>query len=84
MMLLDINPAYFKIEFLNKRETALEDANKLVLPERNLPNPAFIIANSGVSLDGEPFVKASYKVWKTALRAGRQTGSNPYLEEGRR
>ncbi len=59
MMLLDINPAYFKIEFLEtNQETAFEDANKLGVTGREaFTNPAFIIVNSGVSLDGEPIVE---------------------------
>ena len=59
IMLLDMNPAYFRIEFLETSpETALEDANKLGITGREtFTNPAFIIANSGVSLDGEPFLE---------------------------
>ena len=59
IMLLDMNPAYFRIEFLETSpETALEDANKLGITGREtFTNPAFIIANSGVSLDGEPFIE---------------------------
>ncbi len=59
MMLLDMNPAYFKLEFLETSpETALEDAIKLgVAGKETFTNPAFIIANSGVSLDGEPIVE---------------------------
>lgn len=59
MLLLDMNPAYFKIEFLEtSQETAFEDAIKLgVMGKETFANPAFIIANSGVSLDGEPFVE---------------------------
>ena len=59
MMLLDMNPAYFKIEFLETSpDTVLEDANKLgVTGKKTFTNPAFIIANSGVSLDGEPIVE---------------------------
>ncbi|HCY75523.1 MAG TPA: hypothetical protein DHV28_06345 [Ignavibacteriales bacterium] len=59
MMLLDMHPAYFKIEFLEtSQETALEDANKLgITGKETFANPAFIIANSGVSLDGEPIVE---------------------------
>ncbi|MEO8112299.1 MAG: FIST N-terminal domain-containing protein, partial [Ginsengibacter sp.] len=50
MMLLDMNPAYFKIEFLEtSQETTLQDANKLgVTGKETFTNPAFIIANSGV------------------------------------
>ncbi|CAN5352993.1 FIST C-terminal domain-containing protein [soil metagenome] len=59
MMLLDINPAYFKLEFLEiSPETALEDANKLgVTGKETFSNPAFIIATGGVTLDGEPIVE---------------------------
>ena len=59
MMLLDINPAYFKIIFLEtSQETAFEDANKLGITGKKIfANPAFIVANSGVSLDGESFVE---------------------------
>lgn len=59
MMLLDMNPAYFKVEFLEtSQSTALEDANKLgITGKETFTNPAFIIANSGVALDGEPFVE---------------------------
>ncbi|MBL7738893.1 MAG: FIST C-terminal domain-containing protein [Chitinophagaceae bacterium] len=59
IMLLDMNPAYFKIEFLETSQvTALEDANKLgIIGKKTFTNPAFIIANSGVSSDGEPFIE---------------------------
>ncbi len=59
MMLLDMNPAYFKMEFLETSpENALEDANKLgVTGKETFTNPAFIIATGGVSLDGEPIVE---------------------------
>lgn len=59
IMLLDMDPAYFKIAFLEtSQETAFEDANKLgITGKETFTHPAFIIANSGVSLDGEPFVE---------------------------
>lgn len=59
IMLLDINPAYFKIEFLEtSQKTVFEDATKLgITGNKTFTNPAFIIANSGVSLDGEPIVE---------------------------
>ncbi|RZK00321.1 MAG: hypothetical protein EOO46_21155 [Flavobacterium sp.] len=59
MMLLDVNPAYFKIEFVETAKgSALEDAIKLGIAGKEIfIKPAFIIANSGVSLDGEPFVE---------------------------
>ncbi len=59
MLLLDMNPAYFTIEFLEtSQETAFEDAGKLSITGKEaFTNPAFIIANSGVDLDGEPIVE---------------------------
>lgn len=59
MMLLDMNPAYFKIAFLEtSQDTAIKDANKLgIIGKETFGNPAFIIVNSGVSLDGEPIVE---------------------------
>jgi hypothetical protein len=58
MLLLDMNPAYFKLEFIEtSQETAFEDAVKLgITGKETFTKSAFIIANSGVSLDGEPFV----------------------------
>lgn len=63
MMLLDMNPAYFKLEFLETSpKTALEDATKLgITGKETFSNPAFIIATGGVSLDGEPFVEGIVK-----------------------
>lgn len=59
MLLLDMNPAYFRIEFLEtSQDTAFEDAKKLgIIGKESFTQPAFIIANSGVALDGEPFVE---------------------------
>lgn len=58
MMLLDINPAYFKLEFISTSPVkAFDDANKLsVIGKENFANPAFIIATSRVTLAGEPIV----------------------------
>lgn len=59
MLLLNMNPSCFKIDFLEtSQETAFEDAVKLgIAGKQNFTNPAFLIVNSGVSLDGEPFVE---------------------------
>jgi hypothetical protein len=59
MLLLDMNPAYFKLEFLEtSQETAVEEGTKLgITGKETFAKPAFIIANSGVALDGEPFVE---------------------------
>lgn len=59
ILLLDMNPVYFKIAFLEtSQDTAFEDAKKLgITGKETFAQPAFIIANSGVALDGEPFVE---------------------------
>ena len=72
VMLLDVNPAYFNIAFLEtSQETAFEDAIKLgIAGKEAFTNPAFIIANSGVSLDGEPFVEGIVEgFWKSSSSA---------------
>jgi len=55
IMLLDMNPHHFRIEFLEtSREEAYEDARKLgVLGKGIFPNPAFIIATGGIFIDGD-------------------------------
>ena len=59
MLMLDMNPDYFKLEFLEtSQETAVKEGIKLGITGKETYNkPAFIIANSGVALDGEPFVE---------------------------
>ncbi len=59
MLLLDMNPVYFRVAFIEtSQETALDDAKKLgIIGKESFTNPAFIIANSGVSADGEPIVE---------------------------
>ena len=59
MLLLDMNPVYFKLEFIETSPaTVFEDAKKLgITGKETFNNPAFIIANSGVALDGEPIVE---------------------------
>ena len=91
VMLLDMNTAYFKIEFIETSpETALEDANKLgVTGKETFTNPAFIIANSGVSLDGEQIVEGIIKGFGTSATSadrevtifGGKAGDDLPLEE---
>ncbi|MEO5946498.1 MAG: FIST N-terminal domain-containing protein [Chitinophagaceae bacterium] len=59
MMLLDMNPAFFKLAFLEtSKETAFEDAKKLgITGKETFSNAAFIIASGGVALDGEHIVE---------------------------
>ncbi len=59
MMLLDINPSYFKIKFLETSpETALENANKLgIAGKETFTNPALIIATGGVFIDGDQIIE---------------------------
>lgn len=75
MMLLDMNPAHFKIEFLETGPgTALQDAIRLgSTGKETFSNPAFIIATGGVSLDGEPFVEGITQAFENpASPAGRE------------
>ncbi|MFC0605052.1 FIST signal transduction protein [Winogradskyella pulchriflava] len=55
MMLLDINPDYFKLEFLETSQaTTLEDAKKLGFTAKaSFSNPALIIATGGIFIDGD-------------------------------
>ena len=55
MMLLDINPAYFKLEFIDvNQQTALKDAKKLgAIGKETFKKPALIIATGGVFIDGD-------------------------------
>ncbi|MGC4103723.1 FIST signal transduction protein [Ferruginibacter sp.] len=59
ILLLDMNPACFKIEFIEtSQDTAFKDSTKLgITGGKMFTSPAFIIANSGVSLDGDPIVE---------------------------
>ena len=65
ILLLDMNPAYFRIEFLEtSKETASENATKLGVTGKELfSKPAFIIATGGISLDGEPIVEGIINVF---------------------
>ncbi|MFZ9386793.1 MAG: FIST signal transduction protein [Chitinophagaceae bacterium] len=59
ILLLDMNPDFFKIELIEANQaTAFEDAQRLAAcGKQAFDKPAFIIANSGVAMDGEPFVE---------------------------
>jgi hypothetical protein len=58
MMLLDMNPSYFKLVFLEtSTEATLEDSKKLGgIGKETFTNPAFIIATGGIFIDGEQIV----------------------------
>lgn len=58
MMLLDIDPVYFKLEFLEiNQKAALEDAKKLgVIGKETFQNTALIIATGGVFIDGDHII----------------------------
>ena len=55
LLLLDLNPAYFKIEFLDlNQDNAVEGAKQLgKIGEKTFQTPAFIIATGGVFIDGD-------------------------------
>ncbi len=58
MMLLDMNPTYFKIEFLETSlQTTLKNAKELGVAGKEIfTNPAFIIATGGIFIDGEQII----------------------------
>ena len=55
MLLLDINPDYFKLEFIElDQDNTFEDARELgVLAKSAFQNPALIIATGGIYIDGD-------------------------------
>ena len=55
IMLLDINPNYFKVEFLEtSQETAFQTAKELgSIVKESFANPAVIIATGGIYIDGD-------------------------------
>ena len=59
MMLLDINPAFFKVLFLETGEhTTLENAKQLgIQGKKAFANPAFIIASGWLQIDGEHIIE---------------------------
>lgn len=71
VLLLDMNPDYFKIEFLETSpETVFKDASKLgTIGKETFAKPAFIIANSGVALDGEPIVEGIVQGFGNAVNS---------------
>ncbi|MDZ4806907.1 MAG: hypothetical protein SGI96_01415, partial [Bacteroidota bacterium] len=75
MLLLDMNPAYFKLEFIEtSKETALEDATKLGVAGKEIfTNPALIIATGGVFIDGDQIIEGIIQGFgKTASSAHRE------------
>lgn len=59
VMLLDMDPTYFKIEFIEtSQKTALDDASKLgIIGKEIFANPAFIIATGGIFIDGDQIIE---------------------------
>lgn len=89
MMLLDMNPAHFKIGFFEtSKQTALEDAAQLgKLGKDTFNNPAFIIATGGVDLGGEEIVQGIVQGFgktpsgKEVTLFGGKAGDDLALEE---
>jgi len=69
VMLLDMDPAYFRMEFVEtNKETAFEDAKSLGFSgKETFANPAFIIATGGISLGGEQIVEGITQGFGTAV-----------------
>jgi hypothetical protein len=68
MLLLDMNPAYFRTAFIETSQaTAFTDAGKLgIKGKETFARPAFIIANSGVSSDGEPIIEGILQIFENS------------------
>ena len=91
MLLLDINPAYFKLVFIEtSKEAAFKDAKKIGITGcETFTNPAFIIASGGVALDGEDIVEGITQGFKMAASSadreltifGGKAGDDLLLEE---
>ena len=87
ILLLDINPDYFKVKFVEtSREAAFEDAKKLgIVGKETFTNPAFIIASGGVALDGEDIVdgiQAGYEETGSQVTIfGGKAGDDLQLQE---
>lgn len=75
IMLLDMNPAYFNIAFLEtSQENTLEDAKKLGSTGKEIfINPAFIIATGGIFIDGDKIIEGIIQGFgKSASPEGRE------------
>lgn len=59
VMLLDLDPAYFRVAFQElRKESTRNDAEEIgKIGKETFQNPAFIIASGGISLDGEQIVE---------------------------
>jgi hypothetical protein len=59
VMLLDMNPAYFKLKFIEtSTDKTFEDAKKLgISGKETFANPAFIIATGGIFIDGDKIIE---------------------------
>ncbi|OZV69033.1 FIST signal transduction protein [Winogradskyella aurantia] len=59
LMLLDMNPTYFKIEFIETtQKTTAEDAKQLgVIGKDAFTNPSLIIASGGIFIDGDQVIE---------------------------
>lgn len=55
MLLLDMDPGHFKLEFIDiDPDTAFEDAKRLgEIARQSFPDPALIVATGGVFIDGD-------------------------------
>jgi len=75
LLLIDLNPAYFKIEFLEiTLDDTVEGAKKLgAIGKKTFQNPAFIIATGGVFIDGDHIMEGITQAFgKPASSANRE------------
>jgi hypothetical protein len=74
ILLMNMNPDYFKIELLETRQdAAFDDAKKIAaIGKQVFSKPAFIIANSGVAMDGEPFVEGIIQAFEKSSSSDKE------------
>jgi len=84
IMLLDMNPAFFKVLFLETGDSsAFEMSKQLGSEGKNIfSNPAFIIASGWLHTDGEQIVKGIEEGFGTAVTVfGGMAGDDLQLQE---
>jgi len=74
MLLLDMDPAYFKIEFLEtSTEMAFENAKKIgSIGNEAFANPSLIIATGGIFIDGEKIIEGVMQGFEEAASSAER------------
>jgi hypothetical protein len=86
VMLMDMNPAYFKLAFLETgAQTTFENAKQLGKEGKNVfLNPAFIVVSGGIQIDGEQIIEGIKKGFGAEVTVfGGMAGDDLILESPR-